>query len=604
MEEITGAPCVGVTPPDGAIRSGEEQLTKGARRHLLVLSTASPRLYPLPETGDLLIGRSDTADIRIDHDAVSRKHAQLVLEGDCVSVMDLGSRNGTYVNDVRITGRRVLHPNDSIGIQGATIVFHAPRVAAESFVPVLEMAAFRQRIENELDRTMQHERLFSLLCFVGFELPGQRLDVQRVVVDQLRRIDAAGWSSDGALYVLLPEAGGDEAVAVASRIRTLLARAVLQIGYVTCPQDGYGADVLLARAREAALSAGAGKIARLDHVFHTLAIGGQRVIVVDPAMKRMYALIERLAPAALPVLVTGETGCGKDLVATAIHVLSPRKDKQLVSLNCAALHEALVESELFGHEKGAFSGAVASRAGLIEAASGSTLFLDEVGELAPAIQAKLLRVLESHRVVRVGDVRERAVDVRIVAATNRDLETDVSVGRFRRDLFFRLSAATLHLPPLRDRTRELPLLAAAFLDEACRRAGRETIRISDGAMAMLCAHSWPGNVRELKNLMQYASAALAGDVLGAEHLTAQLGQLGRLRIEATTAAADKPPGEPRFRPLADELRELEMTRIREAIEATGGNQTRAAGLLAMPVRTFFEKAKQYGLTPKRKRFDH
>jgi transcriptional regulator with GAF, ATPase, and Fis domain len=261
-----------------------------------------------------------------------------------------------------------------------------------------------------------------------------------------------------------------------------------------------------------------------------------------------------------------------------------------------------MESELFGHERGAFSGAIASRSGLIETASGSTLFLDEVGELAPGIQAKLLRVLESHRVTRVGDVREREVDVRVVAATNRDLEADVAAGRFRRDLFFRLSAATLHLPPLRDRPRELPLLATEFLEEACRSGGHPPMRISDEAMAVLLAHSWPGNIRELKNLMQYIAATLAVDVLRADHLSERL---GRLRPEPTPSCIVTVPGAPPpFRPLADELRELEITRIRQAIEATGGNQTRAAGLLAMPVRTFFEKAKQYGLTPKRKRFDH
>src|SRR5262249_34590819 len=214
-------------------------------------------------------------------------------------------------------------------------------------------------------------------------------------------------------------------------------------------------------------------------------------------------------------LITGETGSGKELVATAIHTLSQRGGRPLISLNCAALHDTLVESELFGYEKGAFAGAKAAKAGLIESASGSTLFLDEVGELAPALQTKLLRVLESNRVTRVGDVREREVDIRFVAATNRDLEADVTEGRFRRDLFFRLSAATLHLPPLRERPRELALLATAFLDDACRHAGRTAMRISDEAMAVLLAHSWPGNVRELKNLMQYVAAPLAGGVLRA-----------------------------------------------------------------------------------------
>ena len=598
LEDVTGSHGAGPTPSEQVARVEDDEAV-GERRHLLVFSGPASWIFPLPARGDVVIGRSEAVDLRIEHGAVSRRHARIIIDGDAVSVVDLGSHNGTYVNHHRITGRRALAPNDMITIHGTTLVFHATPSAALS-AAVLELDVLRQRIENELDRTMQSERLFSLLCF-ACAAAGDRAAIQRSVVAQLRRFDAVAWSAEGALFVLLPEAGAEEAVAVATRIRSRLDRA-LRIGHVTCPDDGYDTDALIARARDAAMTARPGAISGLDHAFHTLTVGAQRVIVADPMVAKLYALIERLAPAGLPVLITGETGCGKELVATAVHALSPRAGKQLISLNCAALHEALVESELFGHERGAFSGAIATRAGLIEAASGSTLFLDEVGELAPAIQAKLLRVLESHRVTRVGDVRERDVDVRIVAATNRDLEADVAAGRFRRDLFFRLSAATLQLPPLRQRPRELPLLAAAFLDDACRRSGRAAMRISDEAMAAMLGHSWPGNVRELKNLMQYVAAALPVDVLRADHLG---DRLGRLRPEPASATLTPVPGGARqFRPLADELRELEITRIREAIEATGGNQTRAAGLLAMPVRTFFEKAKQYGLTPKRKRYDH
>src|SRR4051812_45577532 len=598
MGEVPGS-CAEATPSDRVVRVDEEGGPTRQRRHLLVFGGASPWIYPLPAHGEVVIGRSEAADLRIAHGAVSRQHAKLMLDGDAVALVDLGSHNGTYVNQCRITGHLALQAGDVITIHATTLVLHATAPVAPS-AAMLELDALRQQIGNELDRTMQSERLFSLLCFAGAP-PGERAAIQRLVAAQLRRVDVAAWSSDGALYVLLPEAGADEAVAVATRIRGRLDRA-LQIGHVSCPDDGYDADALIVRARETAIAARPGKIAGLDRAFHTLTVGTQRVIVADPAVARLYALIERLAPVALPVLITGETGCGKELVATAIHTRSPRAERPLISLNCAALHEALVESELFGHERGAFSGAIASRAGLIETASGSTLFLDEVGELAPGIQAKLLRVLESHRVTRVGDVREREVDVRIVAATNRDLEADVATGRFRRDLFFRLSAAALHLPPLRQRPHELPLLATAFLGDACQRSNRPPMRISDEAMAVLLAHSWPGNVRELKNLMQYVAAALAVDVLRADHLGERL---GRLRPEPAPSAIPTVPGvPPRFRPLAEELRELEITRIRQAIEATGGNQTRAAGLLAMPVRTFFEKAKQYGLTPKRKRFDH
>ena len=603
MEDTNEAPYMGATPSDHTTRGVDDEAASGAeRRHLLVFSGSSSWMFRLPPSGDVIIGRSETADLRIDDASVSRQHARLALDGGTVTITDLGSHAGTYVNEVKLAGTRALQPNDVIAIQKTTLIFHTAAPATPSPV-VLEMAALRQRVKDELERTARYERTFSLLCLVG-GLASERPTIQRTAVAQLRRADVGAWSNEGAFYVLLPEAGADEAIAIATRIRSKLDRMVLRIGRVTCPPDGYGFDAsaLIASAHDAAVTAKPGQISGLERALQTLMIGTQRVIVADPTVARLYALVERLAPVGIPVLITGETGCGKELVATAIHTLSQRANKQLISLNCAALHEMLVETELFGHEKGAFSGAIATKSGLIEAASGSTLFLDEIGELAPAIQAKLLRVLETHRVTRVGDVREREVDVRIVAATNRDLEADVVTGRFRRDLFFRLSAATLYLPPLRQRPHELPLLATAFLDEACRHNGRGIMRISDAAMSVLLAHSWPGNIRELKNLMQYVAAAFAVDVLLAEHVSERLGRTRPALGPSIEAATQSEP--PRFRPIADELRELEITRIREALEATGGNQTRAASLLAMPVRTFFGKAKLYGLTPKKKSYDH
>jgi DNA-binding NtrC family response regulator/pSer/pThr/pTyr-binding forkhead associated (FHA) protein len=592
-------------PSDSITSGAEDEPTRVGRRHLLVFRGASSSLFPLPASGDVIIGRSESADLRIDDALVSRQHARLGLEGDIVTITDLGSQKGTFLNEVRLTGTRVLQPNDVITISKTTLIFHSMSSTAPS-AAALDMPTFRRRLEDEVDRTVSDDRRFSVLCIAGAGT-SERPAIQRAVAAQLRRVDAAAWSNDGLLYVLLAEAGVDEARAIATRIGNKLDRTMLRIGHVTCPTDAYAADALLAGAYKAAMSVRIGEIGG-THAVQTLTIGTQRVIVADPTVVRLYALIERLAPVNIPVLITGETGCGKELVATAIHTRSHRASRPLISLNCAALQEMLVESELFGHEKGAFSGAIATKAGLIEAAHGSTLFLDEIGELAPGIQAKLLRVLESRRVTRVGDVREREVDVRIVAATNRDLEADVVAGRFRRDLFFRLSAATLDLPPLRERTAELPLLAAAFLDDACAHNGRSRMRISDAAMAVLLAHSWPGNIRELKNLMHYVAAAHPSELLLAEHVTERLG-----RIRSTTTSPPPTRVEPtevpasttqRFRPIADELRELEIARIREALEATAGNQTRAAALIAMPVRTFFEKAKQYGLTPKRKRYDH
>jgi transcriptional regulator with GAF, ATPase, and Fis domain len=322
-----------------------------------------------------------------------------------------------------------------------------------------------------------------------------------------------------------------------------------------------------------------------------LAIGDRKVAIADPAMARLYQLLERLAATELPVLVCGETGAGKEVAASALHQLSRRSARPLVSLNCAAIHENLVESELFGYERGAFSGAVSAKQGLLETAAGGTVFLDEIGDLPAAVQAKLLRVIETQRVLRLGDVRERPIDIRIIAATNRDLVEDVVSGRFRRDLFFRLSGATLWLPPLRDRPRELAILADMFLREACKQQGRDAKQLSPDAHRKLLAMQWPGNVRELKHLMQYVSAAVDTAVVEAHHLEPRT----RADSPRSQIVVEEPTPAPQFRPLADEIRELEQARITAALNASSGNQRAAAQLLAMPLRTFVFKLRQYGL---------
>jgi transcriptional regulator with GAF, ATPase, and Fis domain len=296
------------------------------------------------------------------------------------------------------------------------------------------------------------------------------------------------------------------------------------------------------------------------------------------------------------VLVCGETGVGKENAAFAVHHWSPRSAGPFVAVNCAALPEALVESELFGHERGAFTGATTTRTGLLESAQGGTVFLDEVGELPPSAQSKLLRALEVRRITRVGDVRERSIDIRVVAATHRDLEAEVAAGRFREDLYFRLGAATVLLPPLRERPREVPMLARDFLARACRALGRSELELAAGTLLALARHGWPGNVRELRNLMDYVAAAVTGDVVEPHHLPARM--LGRGAAPAQPVPPVPPVAEtsrePRV-PLAQEIRELERRRMQEALDEAEGVQTRAAALIGMPIRTFSFKLKQLGL---------
>ncbi|MBX3233348.1 MAG: sigma 54-interacting transcriptional regulator [Labilithrix sp.] len=315
---------------------------------------------------------------------------------------------------------------------------------------------------------------------------------------------------------------------------------------------------------------------------------GDRV-VADEVMRQLYRMVELVAKSQVNVLVHGETGAGKEVIAEALHRASSRAARPFLGINCAALPEALLETELFGHERGAFTGAVSAKAGLLEAASGGTVFLDEIAEMPAPAQAKLLRVLEKREVMRVGSVKVTPVDVRFVAATHHDLRALVAEGRFREDLFFRLDGITLEVPPLRERPREIEALARAFLEAACKATGRAGVTMGDEALALLRAHAWPGNVRELRNVVERALLLCQGDAIGAEHIVT-----GALSAQPKKAA-------PSSRSLADEVADLERRRILEALEQAGGNQTEAAQLLGVPRRTLIARLEQYGVPRPRKR---
>jgi two-component system, NtrC family, response regulator AtoC len=315
---------------------------------------------------------------------------------------------------------------------------------------------------------------------------------------------------------------------------------------------------------------------------------GALPIVLDPAMQQLYELAGRVARGTISVLVAGETGAGKEMLCELLHARSPRAGRPFVRVNCAALTESLLESELFGHDKGAFTGAHADRAGYLEAASGGTLMLDEVGELPAAAQAKLLRVVEEGRVVRLGSTVPRPIDVRFVAATNRDLEAEATAGLFRRDLYFRLAGVVLAVPPLRERPAEIEALATSFAAETARRLGRPRPRLTGGAIDALRSHPWPGNVRELRNVIERA-------VLIVERTAIDRDDLG---LATAGRPAARPPG---GGALSSELADLERHRILEALERCTGNQTRAAAQLGMPRRTLIKRLTEYGVARPRKK---
>jgi transcriptional regulator with GAF, ATPase, and Fis domain len=338
--------------------------------------------------------------------------------------------------------------------------------------------------------------------------------------------------------------------------------------------------------------------------------GAAGVVVVDPQMRRVHELIDVVAKSSMSVILLGETGSGKEVLATRVHQQSTRADNPFLKINCAALVESLLEAELFGYERGAFTGAVQSKAGLLEGASGGTLFLDEVGELPLTTQAKLLRVLESGEVTRIGALKPRPIDVRFVSATNRDLKDFVAAGKFRQDLFFRLDGMSIHIPPLRDRPSEIPALAESFIRDASVAAGRAPLRFSQGAMDRLVRHPWPGNVRELKNVIARTALLCKGETIEPDDLrfeamgaspSAPPPPASRSSFPPPSPAAGTVPPLGRYAP--DAIPEEERRRIIDALERSAGNQTRAAKLLGISRRTLLNRLDALGLPRPRKRDD-
>ncbi|MAQ19890.1 MAG: Fis family transcriptional regulator [Sandaracinus sp.] len=322
----------------------------------------------------------------------------------------------------------------------------------------------------------------------------------------------------------------------------------------------------------------------------------------SPSMRQLYAQLEKVAPTNGRVLVTGESGTGKELVARALHQLSNRADKAFVKVNCAAIPAELIESELFGYERGAFTGAQGRRKGMFETADGGTLFLDEIGDMSASAQAKVLRALQSGEITRVGGERTIAVDVRIVAATNKDLEQEVADGRFREDLFFRLNVVPLQTPPLRERRDDVPLLARSFLREFCKENGLRDKPVDEEVLEALSRRPWPGNVRELKNVVE-RMAILSGDQI----TTADLPEQGKLAVqarvdEASLGGALPSPvgsdGEPMS--LRDYREHAERSYILATLDDTDWNVSQAASRLGVERTNLHKKMRSYGI----RREDH
>jgi two-component system response regulator PilR (NtrC family) len=319
------------------------------------------------------------------------------------------------------------------------------------------------------------------------------------------------------------------------------------------------------------------------------------IIGRSSAMLAVFELVESVAKTGSTILITGESGTGKELVARAVHRQSLRRDRPFVALNCGALTETLLESELFGHMRGAFTGAESTKKGLIELAAGGTIFLDEIGEMTPMMQVKVLRVLQERRFRRVGGLDEIEADIRVVAATNQNLEQLVAEGKFREDLFYRINVIPVQLPPLRDRREDIPLIAAHFLQKYRREMDKPIETISGEAMTCLVAHDWPGNIRELENVIERAVALERSPTILAESLPLALrSSMDRMppAAAATADASQLPEG---GLDLEQHVRDIERRYLAQALERAGGVQVRAAELLGMSFRSFRYYAKKYNL---------
>ena len=530
------------------------------------------RVVDLPEGVDVTFGRSRGATINLDHEKVSRMHAKVRRTGDVIEIEDLGSRNGTRVNGDKVEGtRRVVH-GDEISV-GPIVAVVGVSSGLRRPSAVIDPSAGEARLSAEVDRSVRYHRPLTLAMI--------RVASDAVIdsiAATLRPMDVIAEDAGDDYLVILPELGRADGAAAIQRAIDF-ARATntpASASTALCPDDGTTVERLMSQLRSGLRT---GRAPRAEtNVPHA-------PIVSDPAMARVYALVDRIADTAMTCLLLGETGVGKELVCEAIHRKSSRRERPLIKINCAALPETLLESELFGHERGAFTGADRRKIGFFEAADGGTLFLDEIGDMPLSLQAKLLRVLERKVITRVGGTTEVATDARLIAATHRDLDADVRAGRFRQDLLFRIGGFTIVVPPLRDRPSEILPLAEHFARTTASEQGRSAPQLSDDAREALTAYGWPGNVRELRNAIERA-LVLSSDVITAADLPERMLDAAQ-QVRPTARSSD----------VRGHLAEVERAAIVAALEADGNNQTRAARRLGLSRRALIYKMEKYGLKP-------
>jgi len=619
---------------------------------LVALGESAFGAYTLPQKPKVTIGRSGENDLEISDSSISREHAVIHL-GETITIEDLGSTNGTRVRgptqtlpdldpDAMAASVPQLAPGEQVELVSGCIVMLGKVLFMFQARPsrgrprrLYPHALFEERVEEECARATREPREFAVL---RIRLPdatapaatidtavvdartvngrpgstaastGRRDTAEEILATTTRRGDVLAIDESGEYDVLLCPASAGDAEDLVTQLEDAFAARGLgaEIGLACYPRDARTMEALLARAKGIAPD-----VANVPH----------QIVVRDPQMVALHQLIDRVAASDVTVLLLGETGVGKEVIAETLHGKSRRAGGPLVRINCAALPEQLLEGELFGHERGAFTGADKAKAGLVESAEGGTLFLDEVGEIPLSTQVKLLRVLEERKVLRLGARVPTPVDVRIIAATNRDLEHEVAAGRFRQDLFFRLHVFPLDIPPLRERRSEIAPLVQTFIAGLCEQLGRRPRpRLSDDAIAALEGYAWPGNIRELRNIVHRALLLCHGELITEAHLP--LERMGRTlsgpheRVAAPAldphrqrhrndvtvppASARGPDPAAPGQDLRSTVEKLEHEQILAALDACAGNQTRTAKMLGITRRVLLNRIDRYGIPRPRK----
>ena len=566
---------------------------QGERISLLVYHRDGVEAVPLHPGRRTVVGRFPPSDVTIRDASLSAEHAAVTQEGGVVWVEDLGSTNGTRI-DGAVVERARLEPGSELVLGAVVASVHVMGDAGGTSPALVGHDELVRELEIEAARARAFDRNLAL---VMLRRPGRHASHWFVGVSELLRpFDRAALYSGDTAEILLPDAGPGEARALAQRA----AEDGLRAGFAAIPEGATTPEALVAAAREAlGRTSGKTPVCGAGDAGGGAAIdGGKRPVVRSAAMQEVFNVVGRLAASDIPVLILGETGTGKEVLARAIHEGGSRRKGRLVCVNCGGIPQQLVESTLFGHERGAFTGAERRGEGVFEAAQGGTVLLDEIGELPPGAQAALLRILESKRYNRVGSTREIDADVRVLAATHRDLPAMCDEGGFRRDLYYRLEAMTLRLPPLRDRLEEIEPLTRRFLELAGKANGRAMAGLDEEALERLHGYPWPGNVRELRNVIERAVVIAAGEVITVDDLPDKI-----RRVDLPPPVDPDLPVEPDRSEgtLKERLAEVEARFILEALEAADWDRQRAAAALGLPLRTLAHKMQLHDI--RRQRYD-